>query len=1103
MEPKKPYIGPENVIDLNRIMVAGGDDIATATVIAGLPYSDIGATTGFADDYDQACFSSSSSPDVVYAYTPTSNESINISLCNAGTNYDTKLFIYENSVATPYDCSDDDCPGYTSEILCLALSGGNTYYIVIDGWGGDFGDYELTVDVCPTVSCQGNDDFATAIGIPGLPYTDLGTTESCTDDYVESCALTGAGGLDVVYSYVPTVDQSINVSLCGSSFDTKLYVYENTVATPVGCDDDGCPGLQSQILCLPVTAGNTYYIVVDGYSSAKGDYTLSVDACAGGGGGCDKDVIATAEVIPSIPALVTGTTAGCSDDYDEACPFSGSTSPDVVYSYTPTTDEIVKLSLCNSSYDTKVYIYENAETPGSPFACDDDDCGFPGYQSALDCMNLVAGNTYYIIIDGYGGNSGDYELSLEHCNCQGNNSLATATVIPSLPFAENGSTADCTDEFYEVCPYTSTTPSPDVVYEYTPAGDESVTISLCGSSFDTKLYVYENAHTPGAPYGCNDDDCSLQSQISCLLMSAGNTYYIVVDGYGGAKGDYALVIDKDVTPPVISCPGDMTVGSFAALPACDGNDATVTDDCDVTVTCDRSGEGGVGCSETQIEFVYTYTATDVGWLTASCSRTVTVLAPDCPWTAMTIANPDLPIDVVAGSQVTVPVSLTASAEYPIGEFNLLVNYDPTVMSLIGVARGGAIGDWGFFTYRLNTDETGQARLIGVADAGQVTLPDAAYAVDGPIAYLTFTISADQNLIGTEINIASGNAACGDNMIVGKGGVIAAVGAGVDIDVCRLAHPDKLVFPTLTFAAAPIRIIAPLSGRGDVNRNGIAYEVGDAVLISNVLVYGESVLDANREVRSAQLAASDINDDGIVMSVGDLVQLSRILTGEASPTGEFKLSPYAESGTVTERVTNGALTLTTSSDAELGGALFVLRYSDIEIGTPTLTDNAAGLTVTTNARNGELRILVSTDVNAAGTGRLSSGTHTLVTIPTNGNGSIELAESQLSDANGVLLSVTSAHAPVPSGYSLAQNYPNPFNAGTVIPFELGQGGAWTVQVVNVSGQTIRTFTGNDQSGRVEVAWDGTDRTGRSVASGVYFYRVVAGEFAATRKMTLLK
>ncbi|MBU0639874.1 MAG: hypothetical protein KKB50_13480 [Planctomycetes bacterium] len=124
----------------------GGDTCDTATVIAVLPYTDTGNTCGFADDYDEACTWTATAPDVAYEYTPAAGIWVDISLCNAGTDYDTKLFVYEGACpGTLVACADDSCPGYISEIIGLELTGGNTYYIIVDGYGSNCGNYELTV----------------------------------------------------------------------------------------------------------------------------------------------------------------------------------------------------------------------------------------------------------------------------------------------------------------------------------------------------------------------------------------------------------------------------------------------------------------------------------------------------------------------------------------------------------------------------------------------------------------------------------------------------------------------------------------------------------------------------------------------------------------------------------------------------------------------------------------------------------------------------------------------------------------------------------------------------------------------------------------------
>jgi len=194
-------------------------------------------------------------------------------------------------------------------------------------------------------------------------------------------------------------------------------------------------------------------------------------------------------------------------------------------------------------------------------------------------------------------------------------------------------------------------------------------------------------------------------------------------------------------------------------------------------------------------------------------------------------------------------------------------------------------------------------------------------------------------------------------------------------------------------------------------------------------------------------------------------------------------------------------ITTTSATDIGAALFVFRYSGVAPREPVLAEAASGLVVHSATHNGQLRILVSPDLNRPS--KVSAGTHELLTIPFAGNGTIELTDVQMSDALGALLSASAAKDYVPTDYSLLQNYPNPFNSGTVISFDLREPTDWTLSVYNVMGQQVRTFSGHDGPARISLPWDGTDPSGRPLASGVYFYRVHTGSFTATRKMTLVK
>ena len=88
--------------------------------------------------------------------------------------------------------------------------------------------------------------------------------------------------------------------------------------------------------------------------------------------------------------------------------------------------------------------------------------------------------------------------------------------------------------------------------------------------------------------------------------------------------------------------------------------------------------------------------------------------------------------------------------------------------------------------------------------------------------------------------------------------------------------------------------------------------------------------------------------------------------------------------------------------------------------------------------------------------------------------------------------------------LSQNYPNPFNPSTRVEYNLPVSQHTTITVYNVLGRKVATLVDDVRSaGTHQAVWDGRDQSGQVAASGVYFYRITAGDFIQTRKMTLLK
>lgn len=95
-------------------------------------------------------------------------------------------------------------------------------------------------------------------------------------------------------------------------------------------------------------------------------------------------------------------------------------------------------------------------------------------------------------------------------------------------------------------------------------------------------------------------------------------------------------------------------------------------------------------------------------------------------------------------------------------------------------------------------------------------------------------------------------------------------------------------------------------------------------------------------------------------------------------------------------------------------------------------------------------------------------------------------------------------PNPGVTKLMANFPNPFNPHTIIAFDLATPGKAQLKIFNLRGQLVKTLCDKEMSsGSHRFVWDGRDKSNLRVASGVYFYRLIAPKYVETRKMLLMK
>ena len=153
----------------------------------------------------------------------------------------------------------------------------------------------------------------------------------------------------------------------------------------------------------------------------------------------------------------------------------------------------------------------------------------------------------------------------------------------TLSFDNIGATTDGPDEPL-ACNFSGYTHvDSDIWYRYTPTCSGTATVSLCGSGFDTKLAVYNGASCPtvASAIACNDDSCSLGSEVS-FPVSACTPYLVRVGGYQGEQGSGTMTISCAAPPPTEDCNdnGVEDAVDIACGTSTDGDSNGVPDECE-------------------------------------------------------------------------------------------------------------------------------------------------------------------------------------------------------------------------------------------------------------------------------------------------------------------------------------------------------------------------------------------------------------------------------------------------------------------------------------------------------------------------------------------
>ena len=464
-----------------------------------------------------------------------------------------------------------------------------------------------------------------------------------------------------------------------------------------------------------------------------------------------------------------------------------------------------------------------------------------------------------------------------------------------------------------------------------------------------------------------------------------------------------------------------------------------------------------------------------------------------------------------------------------------------ITMVIGVfVTGTAMDTFGSPVANVNLDFIDSTTGVKLDTAGDNTDSTGFYRVHVPMA--TYTVRAKprvlDKLVAVEVSGAQVNADTVINFLLTPGvslsgtvsNSLAAGVLGVDVDVEDSVTEASILTPfdvtdilgnysivvppglfDIVFEPPVVSRLAPIALRtvsvtGDMIIN---VTVPDGLLLSGTildnLANGVPGVDIDAKVAATGLAVPLVGDGTDAFGVFSVIIQPGVYNLEIEPPRATKLVaqrllslPLAQDTLISVTVAPGALVTGTVTDttgatvANVNVDAFT-ALGGIEIFTPGDHTNSLGL----------YSMVVPTDTYkfVFKPDSLSGVTDSLVLS------NEVVAGDRVIDVQFPFVVATGIRGGGPpefGAFSLRQNYPNPFNPSTVIEFTVHDAANIQLNIYDVSGRLVDVLQNEPLApGRYAVQWDGTDRRGREVASGVYFYRLIVGESSKTLKMILLK
>ncbi|HBC46296.1 MAG TPA: hypothetical protein DEO84_10225 [candidate division Zixibacteria bacterium] len=563
-----------NVHGYNCPPPATNDNCADAIPIGNV--TDLRFTTSYATfDGQGTCMTS---PNIWYVYTAECTGNASASLLRSM--YDTQIAVYDGGSCDPISnllACNDNFEGSPQSDAIFPVVEGQQYLIEIGGSGTSVGNGWLTLS-CDLIPSNDNCTDVTPTHLdPGTPIVFTGTTVGASDD----CPMNG-GYPEVWHAITTDVCMDLTLDYCGTT-----PVFGNVF----GIINTGCPcgsiiysSSMSQtcpdgnwILHFTALGPGTYYIPIlsDAPHGFYGPYTMNVSgvACPQAPPNDNCTAVEPQPLVVGAPLTFTGNNIGATLD----CPNLGN-NPEVWEAFTTNECMDVTIDYCGTDpLFNQVYVAISDACPcGNIILAQHynfDVCG--DGNASITFYGLPAG-TYYAPIFSAGGALGPYTMHINGVPCPPppQNDLCQDAIPVTIPSSTPGTTLSATVDDAPIC-YTLIN-SPGVWYSLIGNGN-IITATTCAAytNYDTRLDVYSGTCDQLVCVAGNDDACSLPppnnaNSTVTFCSELGATYYILVQGFEGDRGNFQLDVSEDSEcqppPTTPTCDANSLFGQSPTYP---------------------------------------------------------------------------------------------------------------------------------------------------------------------------------------------------------------------------------------------------------------------------------------------------------------------------------------------------------------------------------------------------------------------------------------------------------------------------------------------------------------------------------------------------------